>query len=197
MTPLWPLNRVRRSDGRAICRHFGNIWYDAWNAEAAFDGSADRRIARECVADADKRRNVRQVNSTNKIVDDVVDAVGDSLICFGTGVHILPCQAQFIAQVCKRPAADKRNVAEPASGGTTRYIHHTPQSMGRKFCASTHGEAHFTPLEPSAAKHTHRRNACALFHAHRQQRQANAADCAQNARQQKEALPPPHRHPQD
>ena len=96
---------------------------------------------------------------------------------------------------CAPPAL--RPLAASASGGTTRYIHHTPKSMGRKFCASTHGEAHFTPLEPSAAKHTHRRNACALFHAHRQQRQANAADCAQNARQQKEALPPPHRHPQD
>ena len=96
-----------------------------------------------------------------------------------------------------KPLPPRASPAAPASGSTTRYIHHTPKSMGRKFCASTHGEAHFTPLEPSAAKHTHRRNACALFHAHRQQRQANAADCAQNARQQKEALPPPHRHPQD
>ena len=115
------------------------------------------------------------------------------------------CKTRISAQ-SPRNCSSRRPLAHPpasrfssTTGIRRHYTLHPPhpQSMGRKFCASTHGEAHFTPLEPSAAKHTHRRNACALFHAHRQQRQANAADCAQNARQQKEALPPPHRHPQD
>ena len=99
-------------EGRAVRGHFSDGGNGARNAEAAFGGAAYGWIAREGVADAHERRDVGQVNPPGEIVDDAVDAPGDPLVGFCAGVHLVPGEAQFVAQVRERPADDKRNVAE-------------------------------------------------------------------------------------
>ena len=99
-------------DGCAVCGHFSDGGNGARNAEAAFGGAAYGWIARKGVADAHERRDAGQVNPPGEIVDDAVDAPGDPLVCFRAGVHLVPGEAQFVAQVRERPAADKRDVAE-------------------------------------------------------------------------------------